>query len=62
MKSCPTRCARVMCANTAAAPPLGTAADALDGRTAKVVTANASVTTATRERLCNVLMPRSIPC
>ena len=61
MKSCPTRCARVICANTAAAPPPGTAAEALDGRPARVVTAKANVTTATRERLLNVLMPRSIP-
>jgi hypothetical protein len=51
-----------MCAKTAVAPPLGTAAVALDGRAATFVTENASVTTATRKRLLEVLMLRSIPC
>jgi hypothetical protein len=50
-----------MCARTAAAPPLGTAAEALEGRAATFVTENARVTTAARERLLEVLMVRSIP-
>jgi hypothetical protein len=45
-----------MCAKTAVAPPLGTAAEALDGWAATFVTEKASATTATRDRLLEVFI------